>query len=276
MLIVDAQVHVWAANTPERPWPHDAAKPQRDVPLCPDELLREMDAAGVDRTVMVPPIWEGRRNDLALAAAQAHPDRFAVMGRIVPDDPTGRAVLATWRHQRGMLGLRFAFNSPQLSEMFVAGGADWIWPEAEKAELPIYILVPQALVGLVDKIAERHPGLKIVMDHLALATGQKDEAAFRDFDKVLPIARRPNVAAKVSALPCYSTEGYPYRSLHPYIRKVYDAYGPQRMFWGTDLSRSPISYRQNVTMFTEEMPWLTELDKEWILGRGLCEWLGWK
>ena len=74
MLIVDAQVHVWAANTPERPWPHDAAKPQRDVPLCPDELLREMDAAGVDRTVMVPPIWEGRRNDLALAAAQAHPD----------------------------------------------------------------------------------------------------------------------------------------------------------------------------------------------------------
>ena len=114
------------------------------------------------------------------------------------------------------------------------------------------------------------------MDHLALATGQKDEAAFRDFDKVLPIARRPNVAAKVSALPCYSTEGYPYRSLHPYIRKVYDAYGPQRMFWGTDLSRSPISYRQNVTMFTEEIPWLTVLDKEWIMGRGLCEWLGWK
>ena len=40
-----------------------------------------MAAAGVDRAVIVPPSWEGDRNDLALAAAQAHPDKFAVMGR---------------------------------------------------------------------------------------------------------------------------------------------------------------------------------------------------
>jgi hypothetical protein len=29
-------------------------------------------------------------------------------------------------------------------------------------------------------------------------------------------------------------------------------------------------------MFTEEIPWLTAADKETIMGRGLCEWLGWK
>jgi L-fuconolactonase len=40
-----------------------------------------MDAAGVARVVIVPPSWEGDRNDLALAAARLHPDRFAVMGR---------------------------------------------------------------------------------------------------------------------------------------------------------------------------------------------------
>ena len=47
------------------------------------------------------------------------------------------------------------------------------------------------------------------------------------------------------------------------------------MFWGTDLSRLDCTYRQSITMFTEEMPWLSDDDKEWIMGRGVCEWIGW-
>ena len=73
MPIVDAQVHIWGADTPERPWPpgqaHRAHRPQ---PFSKDDLLAAMAAAGVDRAVIVPPSWEGDRNDLALAAAQAH------------------------------------------------------------------------------------------------------------------------------------------------------------------------------------------------------------
>jgi hypothetical protein len=66
MVIIDAQVHVWGPDTPERPWPPDgAANAHRSVPLGKDELLRGMDAAGVDRVVIVPPSWEGDRNDLA-------------------------------------------------------------------------------------------------------------------------------------------------------------------------------------------------------------------
>ena len=137
------------------------------------------------------------------------------------------------------------------------------------------VLIRQEHIYLIDAIAEKHPQLKIVIDHFALDSHARDAEAFRDFDKLLAIAKRPNVAAKASALPCYSNDAYPYRSLHPYIRQAYDAFGPQRLFWGTDLSRSPISYRQNVTMFTEEMPWLTADDKTWIMGRGVCEWLGW-
>jgi L-fuconolactonase len=82
MLIVDAQVHIWAANTPERPWPA-RAEPHR-APLGKDELLAEMDKAGVDRVVIVPPSWEGDGNDLAIEAARSHPGRFAVMGRFDP------------------------------------------------------------------------------------------------------------------------------------------------------------------------------------------------
>jgi predicted TIM-barrel fold metal-dependent hydrolase len=279
MFIVDAQVHLWAADTPERPWPK-AAGPHgpvthRPVPLGVDEMLLEMDAAGVARVVIVPPLWEGRRNDLATAAAEAHPNRFAVMGRLDPAAPTSRGRLATWRNQPGMLGLRFALHTPVLSPLLTEGHMDWVWAEAERAGVPIYVLVPHALVPLIDDVAQRHPGLRIVMDHFALAGNAKDAEAFRDFDKLLAIAKRPNVAAKASALPCFSTDSYPYRSLHPYIRRAYDAFGPRRLFWGTDLSRSPITYRENVTIFVDEMPWLGGDDKEWIMGRGVCDWLGW-
>ena len=275
MLIVDSQVHIWGADTPARPWPK-RAEAQRPVPLGADDLLREMNEAGVDRVVIVPPSWEGDRNDLGIAASAAHPQRFAVMGRLDPQDPKSRGQLANWRQQTGMLGLRFTFHIPVLVTLLTEGHMDWVWGEAEKAGVPVYVLVPQPLVYLIDKVAQKYPGLKITMDHLSLSSSKKDAEAFHDLDMLLAIAERPNVAAKVSALPCYSTGKYPYKELHDYIRRAYDAFGPKRLFWGTDLSRSPITYRQNVTMFTEEIPWLTSEDKEWIMGRAVCEWLDWK
>ena len=102
MEIVDAQVHIWGADTPARPWPK-RGEPQRPIPLGKDDLLREMDAAGVDRAIIVPPSWEGDRNDLATEAAIAHPFRFATMGRIDPQAPASRGQLADWREQSAML-----------------------------------------------------------------------------------------------------------------------------------------------------------------------------
>src|SRR3970040_1049075 len=131
MMIADSQVHIGAADTPERPWPKNrTVKAQRDVPLGKDELLREMDAAGVSRVVIVPPSWEGDRNDLALAAAQAHPDRFAVMGRIDPAAPESRRKVATWKQQSGMLGLRFVFPRSPLKELFTAATTEWLVRDA--------------------------------------------------------------------------------------------------------------------------------------------------
>ena len=48
------------------------------------------------------------------------------------------------------------------------------------------------------------------------------------------------------------------------------------MFWGTDITRMPCSWRQCVTMFTEELPWLKGRDKELVMGRAVCAWLDWK
>ena len=141
--------------------------------------------------------------------------------------------------------------------------------------MPIMVLIDWEQIKFIDQIAERHPGLKLVLDHLCIPGRTKDEKAFEGLDKVLAMARRPNVAVKATAFPRYSTEDYPYRNLHPHLRRVYDAFGPKRVFWGSDLTSLPCSYIQAVTMFTEDISWLTPEDKTWMMGRGLCEWLGW-
>ncbi len=277
MLIVDSQVHIWIPSTPQRPWlapSPELPAPHRPEPFTCGHLLREMDAAGVSRALLVTPLWEGVRNDYVLASAQAHPDRLGVIGRLDHLQAEWRARVPGWMNERGMRGLRMLFRPTQVSQL-EDGGADWVWAEAEKAGIPTMVFLPQSHMALMDRVAERHPGLRLVIDHLGLVQG-KDAEAFQHLDRVLALARRPNVAVKVSCLPHFSGDSYPFRSLHPYLRRVYDAFGPKRMFWGTDLSRSPCSYRQNITMFTEEIPWLGEDDQAWIMGRGVCEWIGWQ
>ena len=276
MFIADAQVHIWGANTPGRPWREGPVKPHREPPLTGEELLREMDAAGVNRAILVPPSWDNDRNDLCLAAAQRWPDRFAVMGRMSMEAPESRAKIATWREQQGMLGLRCSFNRPKWSPMLTEGRVDWLWQESEKAGMPLMLMITQPMVHLIDRVAEKYPRLKLTLCHLALQSSKKDKEAFRDLDLLLAIAQRPNVAVKVSALPTYTTDAYPYCALHPHLKRVHAAFGAKRMFWGTDFARLSCTYRQAVTMFTEEMPWLPPGDLEWIMGRGLCEWLDWK
>ena len=131
MMIVDSQVHIWGADTPDRPWPEGrATQAQKPYPVTADMVVAAMDEAGVDRTILVPPSWEGDRNDLVLDAAKRYPTRLAAMGRLPLDEPNPGAV-ATWRNQPGMLGMRFTFHAPHMrgvangwhGRLAVGGGA---------------------------------------------------------------------------------------------------------------------------------------------------------
>ena len=275
MLIVDAQIHVWAVHAPERPWPADGfGREHSTEPLTADAVLARMDEAGVDRAVLVPPSWEGDRNDLAIQAARDHPDRFAIMGRINLADPANAALLPDWKRQPGMLGIRVSFRMPEQRQWLADGSADWFWPAAEAAGVPLMVLPPDQLPA-IDRVAERHPGLRLVIDHLAMTSSRRDDAAFATLEDLYPLARHPNVAVKATALPCYTTEAYPFRGIQDHIKRVFDSFGPERVFWGTDLSRLTCSYREAITFFTEELPFLTKRDKEAIMGKALCDWLGW-
>ena len=275
MMIIDSQVHIWAPETPANPYStENAAKPHRSVPLGHDELLREMDGAGVAHCVLVPPTWEADRNDTSLEAARLHPDRFAVMGKIKLTAPESRALMATWKSQPHMLGIRLVFNAGRSKEWLTDGTADWFWDAAERYDVPVMAFAPNAVPKL-GAIAERHPGLRMIIDHLGLSSALRGKTLEPAVDEVIKLARLPNVAVKVSALPCYVEEPYPFPTLHPIVRRVVDAFGPRRCFWGTDLSHLTCPYKQCVTLFTEEMKSLSSTELEWIMGRGIAEWLNW-
>jgi L-fuconolactonase len=274
MMIVDSQIHIWAADTLERPWPTNTpAKPHRSVPLTAEGVLAEMDGAGVSRAILVPPSWEGSRNDLSLQAARAHPNRFAVMGRLDTADPRTRHAMPTWCREQGMLGIRLTVRLPEEIEQLVNPDWDWIWAEAEAAQVPV-MFFPYGHLPHVDALARRHPDLSLTIDHMAAYRTQGPEA-FRDIDQLVALARYPNVAVKVSAVPFYSAEPYPFADTHDYVRRAFEAFGPKRTFWGSDLSRMRCPYRETVTMFTNELSWLRDEDLEMVMGKALCAWLRW-
>jgi len=275
--IIDSQVHIWAENTPERPWaPNMEGRAHLAEPLSAERLLGMMDEAGVDAAILVPPSLEGDRNDLALAAARKFSDRFAVMGRIDLAKPDSRAALATWRDQPGMLGLRLTFHRPDTRAQLADGTADWLWPAAEAHGIPLMVHAPDGLPKLAE-IAQRHPGLTLIVDHMGFGRETMDANAAAGAARVAALARCRNVSVKVSALPCFSSEPYPFRNLNDPLRRVIEAFGPRRCFWGTDLSRTleHCSYRQAVTHFTQELDFLSADDLDWIMGRGLRECLRW-
>jgi predicted TIM-barrel fold metal-dependent hydrolase len=272
MLIVDSQVHLW----------QDAkmAPPHRQVSsFTVDDLLAEMAAAGVDGVVITPPNLGEPVNAQAVEAARAYPDRFCILGNFDLKSPERESIVARWKERPGMLGLRFTLSSPEQKAWWTDGTLDWFWPACEKAGLVVGLLATGANIGVLGRIAERHPGLRLHIDHMGCGGGAgagKDAAAFVDIREMEKVARHPNVGVKLSAAPSLSSAPWPHANIHPYIRQVFEAFGPDRCFWGTDLTRMPCTYRECVTMFTEHMPWLKGRDLERVMGGAIVDWLGWK
>lgn len=274
-VIVDSQVHLWPPATPDFPWA-PGAKPQLPEPFTIERYLPMMEEAGVDRAIVVPPVVTGTRNDYGLEAVRRYPGRFAVMGRIDQRNPMEASRFPKWRDQPGMLGIRLSYLGKEAAAL-TDGTADWIWPAAEKAGLPIMILVTEMGPALA-RIAERHPQLTLILDHMGLSvpTVKAGRTAVA-VDHVVSLARYPNCSVKLSASTAYSTEGYPYRDLHFHIRRLFEAYGPRRSYWGTDITNSlaRATYRQRITHFTEQLDFLSESDKDWVMGRAIMERLRW-
>jgi predicted TIM-barrel fold metal-dependent hydrolase len=272
-MIVDSQMHVWAANTPERPWP-PGAHAHRDEPFGPDDALREMDRVGVDRCVLIPPRVEGGRHDLAIDAAERHPDRFAVIVQLpLTAGDAGAKQLEELHTHPAVLGARAMFSRDAVGYL-EDGTADWLFETAVRLGIPVLASCPgrQHLIG---KLAEKYPQLPITICHFGLPTNLRDNEIAQPVADLLALAQFPNIAVKASSLPAFVTDPYPFRSLFPHIKAVVEAYGARRVFWGSDVTRVAVDYAEQKSMFVDEMDFLSQADLELIMGKAICDWFGW-
>lgn len=273
MRITDAQVHVWHAHAPERPWTADGAQyaHRGEQPFPTDEILAEMDAVAVDSAFLVSPTWEGYRNDVVLQAATDHPDRFAVIAPLDLSRPDAER-LRSWCADPRVVGVHAVFH--RTTESWLRDGtSDWFWPRAEYLGLAVMVYAPRQYRS-VREVAEQHPRLRLALC-LGLDTKLRDDEISPHIDEMLALAHLPNVAVKTSFLPSFVTDEYPFASLHSLVQRVLDAFGPRHVFWGSDLSRLQCSYREIVDLFLTELSFLDEELTRWVMGQGLRERFGW-
>jgi predicted TIM-barrel fold metal-dependent hydrolase len=266
LFICDSQVH--APDGPTKTRTHGIAE---------EQLLLEMAAAGVQRAVIIPLTGVGSVVDHqpSLQMAERQPHRFAVMGvPNVAERHIGEQQLRSWRSEPNIRGIRISFVRDPNRSLLISRKLDWLWNLAGEQHLPIMVNAPDLLaeVGLV---AQRFGGLRVIVDHMGLAPYVKYTDLGDVTQSIIALAGHPNIAIKLSSLPSSVDEAYPCRSLHAPLKRVIGAFGANRTFWGSDLTRLPCSYYQCVTMFTEELAFLSPEEKEWIMGRGICSWLAW-
>jgi len=270
MRIVDAQIHVWGTGLPSNMSHRQVTR------FDTEEAVGMMDEGGIDAAIIHPVGWDPGSTDMAFKAVRDYPGRFAIMGSI-PLDPASRGQVATWRDQPGMLGLRWTVLHEPARTMIAERTLDPLWAECEKHGVPVSLLCTDSLKDL-DGVATRFPGLRITVDHLGGRGGMttlKDEAAMVHIPDLLALATHRNVAVKATGAPGYSAEAYPHQKMLGYLHQIYDAFGADRMFWGTDITKMKCTWRECVTMFTEHMPWLREADKPKVMGQAICAWWGW-
>ena len=85
MHIVDAQIHLWGTGLPSN------LSHRQVTHFTPEEAIVLMDEGGVDAAVIHPPGWDPNSTDMALAAVQNYPGRFAIMGAVPLDRAESRA-----------------------------------------------------------------------------------------------------------------------------------------------------------------------------------------
>jgi predicted TIM-barrel fold metal-dependent hydrolase len=174
-----------------------------------------------------------------------------------------------------MLGQRYIFILPGRETWMTDGTMDHMWEIANAQKMPVGLLA-HAFLPKVGEIAEKYPDVPLLIDHLGADLSKQGVESFETLPELTALAKHPNIAVKMSGANGNSAAPYPHTDIHDSLQRIFDAFGPDRCFWGTDLSRMPCSYRECVTLFTEELPWLKGRDLELVMGEALCNWIGWE
>ncbi|GAA4490362.1 amidohydrolase family protein [Actinoallomurus oryzae] len=236
MVVIDAHLHFWNLETGSYPWLTPASGSIFRT-FAPPEVLPQLDAAGVDRVVLVQAADTYADTDAMLAQADAHDDVIAAVVGWVPLNRPDEAAGALERYAAHpkFAGVRHLIHDES--------DPDWVVQDAvieglgllAEAGLPfdVVAVLPRHLEH-VPVLAERVPGLRMVIDHLAKPPIR--EKGWEPWASLLARAAEcPGVYAKVSGLnTAADPETWTAEDLRPYVDHALGIFGPERLMFGGD------------------------------------------
>jgi predicted TIM-barrel fold metal-dependent hydrolase len=289
--IVDTHMHVWAAAADKKryPFPHPY-QPDFTVPPHPatlEMLVEDMDRHGCTHAVLVQVIYHGWDNTYVADCVRRDPRRFKAHGLIDPTDPKVAEKLEFWMKEHGLAGMRF---SPLYYAEGKLGGDGWltaeethrVWRVAEKlgAVFNFFITPPQ--LPKLAKMVAAHPDVPVIVDHL----GQMDlgvEDPEPQVRQLLAMARHPNVYVKVSELSSVSkSKEYPFADAYPVVKRVYEAFGPNRLLFGTGYPGAARAHYKRpeldreIDLIGKQISFFSDDDRQKILGGNALRLWGFK
>ena len=99
--------------------------------------------------------------------------------------------------------------------------------------------------------------------------GEAPEQELAEASRLLDLAKYPRVYVKMGHISVNSSQGYPWRDTHDFVKRVCESYGVQRVMWGTDwpLCLDRLAYSQAISVVCDEMAFFSKEDLEWIFHR---------
>jgi predicted TIM-barrel fold metal-dependent hydrolase len=275
MPVIDAQVHVYERDHPGRPWVDALHGPPE---VTGDDMVAAMEAVGVDAALLVS-VHTMYRYDAsyAIQVHAAHPGRFALIKPVDPADPAVAETIAAWKATPGAVAIRIMMRGAVPTDP-ADPGINRVLEAAGRHGLPVNLLAYGRL-DQVRALAARHPGTRLVVDHLGLQQPYEPPAPaqpWADLPALLALAAHDNVAVKLTGAGTLSREAFPYRDIWDPVCRILDAFGLDRCMWGTDWTRAVaiLSYAQGVEAFrvTDR---LTESDRARLMGGTVQRIYGW-
>jgi len=269
MATIDAQVHAYERDHPGRPWAAVLTGPPE---VTGDDMVRTMDAVGVDGALLISPFtmyrWDA---GYAIEVRNKYPGRFGLIKPVNPSDPGVVQTIDDWAATPGTVGIRIMMNR-DVSEDPADPGINRVLAAGARHGLPVNILCWGRLEQ-ARALAARNPDTSIVIDHLGLQQPFEPPPPaqpFADLPKVLEVARQPNIAIKITGACTLSREAYPYKDIWDPLARIFDAFGIERCMWGTDWTRAVklLTYQQGVDAF-RNTDRLSESDKRTLMGGAL-------
>lgn len=265
MSIVDAHLHVFS-DDPAR-YPYDGRWgmiPKETTPV--EELIACMDVNGVDKAVMVQGAAYLYDNRYMIDCRARFPERLAAVALLDPLAPGAADRLEElWERDR-VQGFRLYPIRDQDASWLHAPSQDAIWSRAGKLGVPLICFIGMPQLPHLGRIAERRPETNILIDHL----GQPDRAPDwpePSLQELLDLARLPNVHVKVSATPPWGRQQRPDPRVAPLMRRVYDAFGAERLLWACGLPRHDhAEYAQGMALMESATPYLSSAERAQVMG----------